>query len=171
MSQQMRTLPYLRQDIKQAYWDAIKPLNNAPDPEAITGLPISFDVETNAGLQRLSWKFNVVNSFAEACELLPDECWDCRTLSRQGAFRAISAERDYQDAKWGINKPQSLPGFLVVLRQELEEAERGWAKNLNDRSSALAEITQIAAVAVACLEKYGSTGSAVATNDNPERHQ
>lgn len=76
-------------------------------------------------------------------------------------------EREKQDQQWGEQKPQSLPGFLVILRSELHEAEQGWVKNVQGRHAPLNEILQIAAVAVACLEKYGVEGTAIATNDVP----
>lgn len=98
---------------------------------------------------------------------LPDFCYDA-TLSMPQVFEAISKERSRQDEKWGPNKPQSLPGFLLVLEKELEEAKEAWVKNVTGDHAPLNEIVQIAATAVACLEKYGVTGSAQATNDIPE---
>lgn len=83
-------------------------------------------------------------------------------------LRAIAAEIEHQRQKWGREKPQSLPGFLLVLESELAEAKHGWIKNLNGRNSPLAEVVQIAAVAIACLSRYGTNGSAGATNDTTE---
>lgn len=73
----------------------------------------------------------------------------------------IRAEREYQDTKWGslAEKPQSIPGWLLILRKELEEAEEGWMKNRIGRDSALGEIVQIAAVAVAALQQHGYEGN------------
>ena len=98
---------------------------------------------------------------------LPEECYDA-VLSRAEVYSAIDKERNHQDDKWGPNKPQSLPGFLIVLEKELQEAKDAWVKNVEGEHAALNEIVQIAAAAVACLEKYGVTGSAIATNDIPE---
>lgn len=98
---------------------------------------------------------------------LPDCCYDA-TLSQQDVFQAICKERDHQDRKWGPNKPQSLPGFLIVLEKELQEAKDAWVKNVTGDHAALNEIVQVAATAVACLEKYGVSGSATATNDIPD---
>lgn len=98
---------------------------------------------------------------------LPDFCYDA-TLSMPAVFEAIVKERTRQDEKWGPNKPQSLPGFLIILERELEEAKEAWAKNITGDHAPLNEIVQVAATAVACLEKYGVTGSATATNDIPE---
>lgn len=101
---------------------------------------------------------------------LPEECYDA-VLSRNEVYNAINKERDHQDDKWGVNKPQSLPGFLVVLEKELQEAKEAWVKNVEGEHAALNEIVQIAATAVACLEKYGVTGSAIATNDIPNNQR
>lgn len=98
---------------------------------------------------------------------LPEECYDAK-LSREHVYAAIDKERTHQDQKWGANKPQSLPGFFVILRKELQEAEDAWVKNVTGDHAPLNELVQVAATAVACLEKYGVTGSATATNDIPE---
>lgn len=73
----------------------------------------------------------------------------------------VRQERQHQDVKWGTleQKQQSIPGYLVVLQSELDEARAGWMKNVPGRDSALAEILQVAAVAVACLEQYGAEGN------------
>lgn len=97
---------------------------------------------------------------------LPDDCYDA-VLSTTEVLDAVVRERRRQDDKWGPNKPQSLPGFLIVLEKELQEAKDAWVKNVTGEHSALNEIVQVAATAVACLEKYGTTGSATATNDIP----
>src|SRR4051812_5599731 len=81
---------------------------------------------------------------------------------------AIYRKLEHQRQKWGRDKSQSLPGFLMVLESELTEAKRGWIKNLEGRNSPLAEVVQIAAVALACLARYGTNGSSVATNDVTE---
>jgi hypothetical protein len=81
--------------------------------------------------------------------------------SRQEVFDKINEERDYQDNKWGSlqERSQSLPGYLLIIRKELEEAEAGWMKNLPGRNSAMSEILQIAAVAVAAMQEYGFEGN------------
>ena len=84
-------------------------------------------------------------------------------------FEAIRGERAYQDVKWGPRKPQSLPGFLLVMRTELDEAEIAWAKNqVESRHTPLEEILQVVTVGIRCLEKYGVEGSARATDDITE---
>lgn len=84
------------------------------------------------------------------------------------ALHALFTELKYQRSKWGADKPQSLPGFLLILESELREAKHGWIKNLDGRNAPLSEVVQIAAVALACLTRYGTTGSAGATNDLTE---
>ena len=84
------------------------------------------------------------------------------------ALHALFTELEYQRRKWGPDKQQSLPGYLLILESELREAKHGWIKDLGGRSAPLAEIVQIAAVAVACLTRYGTSGSAGATNDLTE---
>ncbi len=86
--------------------------------------------------------------------------------AREDVFLAISKERIYQDRKWGVGKEQSVPGFLLIMKKEFEEAEKAWLKNVTgDRQTVLEEIVQVAATAVACLERYGTTGLPAATND------
>lgn len=82
-------------------------------------------------------------------------------LTQWEAIEEVREERQYQEDKWGtINEhPQSIPGYLVILRKELEEAEAGWMKNKQGRDSALHEIKQIAAVALACIEEHGGEGN------------
>lgn len=73
----------------------------------------------------------------------------------------IAAERERQDAKWGAleDKRQSVAGYLMIIEAELAEAKAGWMKNADGRHSALAEIAQVASVAVACLQQHGLTGN------------
>jgi hypothetical protein len=86
-------------------------------------------------------------------------------LTRSAVYDAINKERDFQDAKWGKDKPLSLPGFIIALRSELEEVELGWLKNLPGKSAPLNELVQVAALAVAALERYGVTGNTVSQDD------
>lgn len=80
-------------------------------------------------------------------------------------LHAIAAEREYQDRRWGKDKPQSLPGLMLVMRKELEEAEMGYLKDLQGRSSALHELTQVVATGIVALQKYGTEGNVFATDD------
>lgn len=88
-------------------------------------------------------------------------------LTPAEVFEAIVAERARQDAKWGTNHPQSLPGFLMVMESELDEAKRGWIKNVEGKHAPLNEVVQLAAVCFACLERYGVAGTTISTNDIP----
>lgn len=84
------------------------------------------------------------------------------------ALHAIFLELEHQRQKWGSDKQQSLPGFLLILESEMDEAKRGWTKNSEGRNSPLSEVVQVAAVALACLTRYGVSGSARATDDVTE---
>lgn len=87
-------------------------------------------------------------------------------LYREDVYMAIEDERFYQTCKWGEDKQQSIPGFILVMERELQEAKDGWMRSVQSgRHSCLAEILQVAATAVACLEKYGVDGLATSTDD------
>lgn len=88
-------------------------------------------------------------------------------LDMYEVFEVIAQERYYQDIKWGADKPQSLAGYLLVIERELKEAKEGWNKDLPGKSAPLNELVQVAAVVVACLQRYGTTGNTVSTNDIP----
>lgn len=105
------------------------------------------------------------SKFEESIDALPEVCFD-GVLSKEAVFRAICEEREKQDQKWGAHKPQSLPGYLMVLEAELIEAKKGWIKNRPGKSAPLNEIVQLAAVAFACLEKYGVTGNTECSADD-----
>ena len=86
-------------------------------------------------------------------------------LTRAEVYNYIDQERNYQALKWD-EKPQSLTGFLLIMRNEQEEAEQGWMKSIQSgRNSPLAEILQVVATGVACLERYGVDGLTINTND------
>jgi hypothetical protein len=83
--------------------------------------------------------------------------------------KTVSEERDYQKQRWGADKQQSLPGYLLIMKAELDEAIDGWMKNTTDRrDSCLEEVVQVAATAFACLEVYGPKGCSRSTNDVTE---
>lgn len=87
-------------------------------------------------------------------------------MERDVVYQYIDFEREHQDKKYGVDKPQSLPGFLLVLQREVQEAIDGWMNGVYEgRDAPLHEVVQVAATAVACLEKYGTRGTALATND------
>lgn len=97
---------------------------------------------------------------------LPAACYFGHA-QREVIYRAIDGERQHQIDKYGADKQQSIPGFLLIIENELNEAKLGWTKNLTGRHSVMHEILQIAATAVAAMEKYGTSGSAKATDDIP----
>jgi NTP pyrophosphatase (non-canonical NTP hydrolase) len=78
-------------------------------------------------------------------------------------LQAVKTERAYQDRKWGPlhDRQQSIAGFLLVMEGELAEAKKAWLKNTPSgaRHSVLEEILQVAAVAVACLQQHGLSGT------------
>lgn len=86
---------------------------------------------------------------------------DGALLSFEQVIDLVIAERQHQDSKWGTlaNKKQSVAGYLLIARKELTESEDGWMKNKEGRHSALSEMIQVAATAVACLQQHGSTGN------------
>lgn len=80
--------------------------------------------------------------------------------------QAINNEIEYQDAKFGAAKEQSLPGYLLIMKKELEEAEHAWLKGpWNGRNSAMAELLQVVTVGIRALTQYGVDGCPRATND------
>lgn len=89
------------------------------------------------------------------------------TATFEDVVNAIHDELTKQDKKWGVNKPQSLPGFLMIIESELAEAKLGWNKNLEGKSAPLNELVQVAASCFAALQRYGLTGNAKATDDVP----
>lgn len=94
-----------------------------------------------------------------------DDCYG-QTLSFEEAVEVVRDERTYQKAKWN-DQAQSLPGFLLILQKEINEAVEGWMKNKEGRDSPLHEVVQVAATAIACIERYGATGITINTNDVP----
>lgn len=90
-------------------------------------------------------------------------------LKLYDVVQAIMDEMDYQDKKWGANKPQSLPGFILVAKNEIAEAEAAWTKSASPtgRHSTLSELLQATTVLVRALQRYGVEGCAQSTNDKP----
>lgn len=80
-------------------------------------------------------------------------------MSRRQEFviAAVIDERSYQDGKWGTiaDNPHTVGKWLVIMQEELGEAIS--AIVANDMQQSLAEIRQVAAVAIACLEQHGVT--------------
>ena len=82
-------------------------------------------------------------------------------LSFDNVVASLKQEREFQDAKYGAieSKQQSVAGYLLVLEAELNEAKAGWLKNIEGKHSSLAEIRQVAATAIACLQQHGIEGN------------
>lgn len=78
-------------------------------------------------------------------------------MYRENVFAAIDRERAWQEQKWGTNQehPHSVGEWLLIVESELAEAKHAWTKGSGDRD-ALAELVQVAAVAVAALEQHGA---------------
>ena len=84
------------------------------------------------------------------------------------ARAAIEAELSHQANKYGAAKEQSLPGFLLIMRKELDEAIEGWIRPKEGRDSCLHEVVQVVATGVAALNHYGVKGCARSTWDVTE---
>lgn len=86
-------------------------------------------------------------------------------LTEQQVFAAISRERQHQRDKYGPDREQSLAGYLVIAKRELDEAFEGWMRDSPGRNSPLYELCQVAAVCVAAMEAYGTSGNTISTLD------
>lgn len=82
-------------------------------------------------------------------------------MTFEEVVESLKLEREYQDEKWGTldQRQQSIAGFMLIIKKELEEAENGWIKNVEGKHSSLAEIRQVAAAAIACLQTHGISGN------------
>lgn len=83
----------------------------------------------------------------------------------QHVFRAVAAEAEYQDLKWGEDKQQSLEGYLLVVRAELDEAITGWLKNKTGRNSCLSELIQVATTALRAVEEHSKSHTDYTSSD------
>lgn len=77
-------------------------------------------------------------------------------MNRSDVYVTIDDERTYQDLRWGDidANPHTVGEWLLILQGELDEAIKAWQKSVAPPHSALDEVRQIAAVAVACLEQH-----------------
>ena len=75
---------------------------------------------------------------------------------RANVYDAIGTERYYQEQKWGIieEHPQSVGGYLMLMRTYLTEAEAAWAK-ADTVEEALHCLRKVLALGVACGEQHG----------------
>ena len=77
-----------------------------------------------------------------------------QVVAENEIFEAIKRERQYQKKKGGLNNEYDVPGWILIMRQELKEAEEIWVDNRGN-IYALRKILQVIAVGVACLEQWG----------------
>ncbi len=82
-------------------------------------------------------------------------------LTFEEVCESLRLERTAQDQKWGPleERRQSVSGYITILEAELSGAKKGWVRNVEGKHSSLAEIRQLAAVAIACLQQYGFEGT------------
>jgi len=75
---------------------------------------------------------------------------------RANVYDAIGTERYYQEQKWGCieEHPQSVGGYLMLMRTYLTEAEAAWAK-ADTVEEALHCLRKVLAIGVACGEQHG----------------
>jgi hypothetical protein len=66
---------------------------------------------------------------------------------------AMMREADHQDRKHGY-KQHTVPGWLLIMEDELQEARRAWVKGRGD-ADALCEILQVMTVGMRCLQQHG----------------
>ena len=75
---------------------------------------------------------------------------------RANVYDAIGTERYYQEQKWGMleEHPQSVGGYLTLMRVYLTNAEAAWVGSDNDKD-ALKCLRKVLALGVACGEQHG----------------
>lgn len=84
-------------------------------------------------------------------------------IKRKEVYKAIDAEREYQDEHWGDNRlPLPPSDELRLIRIYLQKADEGWHTTPDDQSSGvkvnkadLIAMRKIAAIAVRCMENFG----------------
>lgn len=80
---------------------------------------------------------------------------------------AIAHERAYQEQKWPGHQ-HTVAEWILILRKLVDDAQREWVTGHGD-DSALHEVRQIAATAVACMEQCGAPcrGDAISPSTYP----
>lgn len=73
---------------------------------------------------------------------------------RHDVIEAIMGERDYQNKKWPGHS-HTTGEWILILDKLVHDARREWVTGHGD-NSALHEVRQIAATAVACMEECGA---------------
>lgn len=76
-------------------------------------------------------------------------------LDQCDVFALITAERTYQDRKWGslTDHPHEVGAWLLVMKGKLDAAIAHWQTTPHDRP-ALSNLIKAVAVGVACLEQH-----------------
>ena len=67
---------------------------------------------------------------------------------------AIQKEREYQDKKYGGHS-HTIAEWILIMEKELHEAKKAYFQNSSNEHM-MAEILQVVAVGVACMEEHGS---------------
>lgn len=86
-----------------------------------------------------------------------------KNMDMEDAFQLLADEREQQDKEWGhqTERDQSIPGYIMIMRRKIQQAEDAWLDGSIGRESALFRITQAAATGVAALQEHAvSTGKA-----------
>lgn len=76
---------------------------------------------------------------------------------REEAIQAIVEEREFQDKKHGAihaGVGHTLGEWIILMEDELAEAKRALIKGGKGRDSVRAEIVQVTALGLACLEEH-----------------
>jgi hypothetical protein len=76
---------------------------------------------------------------------------------RWEVFAAIEAERRRKNSTYSgikVNTTHTVGEFLLIADAKMQEAKQAWVKDTGD-ATALCELLQVAAVAVACMETHG----------------
>ena len=78
-------------------------------------------------------------------------------LTKLAVLEIVSAERDYQDAKWGAlaTRPREVGSWITLLAKFVHGAQVAYCESPGNQP-ALAEIRKVAALAFACLEQHGA---------------
>ena len=71
-------------------------------------------------------------------------------------IEAVDKERECQDEKWGSpsDHPHTVFEWIGIMENELQEAKKAYFSRPSEHLM-LAEIIQVIAVGVACLEQHG----------------
>lgn len=78
-------------------------------------------------------------------------------MERIQIYNTIDSEREYQDKKWGgesHDQQHRVADWLLFIEIQLNEAKQNLYTSGNE--AGLNNIKKIAALCVACMEKYGS---------------